>query len=1567
MKRKSLLFLLLIALLAPWAAYAQETLTVHEGTATSNNVPVHGLWADAYLKCEMVYPATELSDMEDGTISKLTFYASSPAAAAWSGTFQVFISEVSETTISAFAGPGTVVYEGTLNGTQSSMDIEFTTPYTYGGGNLLVGVYQTVKGSYSGITWTGETVNGASGQGYSSSSLNGITFAQKNFLPKTTFTYQPAATSCEKPATCEVSDVTSTSATLTWSGGSGTYNVEVKGGSDWADWTEILHETTLTTTTLTLQPNTSYQARVQSVCTGSTPTSGWKTSASFTTPCDPYDIPYTYGFEEAAPFDCWTAITGNVTVKSSTSNSHNSSYYLDFRGTNSNMIALPQFNEATNNLRVEFWTRPESTGGNSGKFAVGYMTDITDASTFVAVITYNSTEMTTTYVKKIVDFVDAPAGANIAMRQFDCSTNYYWYVDDVTVKEIPNCVAPTGLAADATTNSAELSWTVNSNETDWTVYYKKTTDANYTEVANATNPYTLSGLDAATIYQYYVVANCSADEASEPSEVFTFATECEAISTYPWTENFDSYTGVTGGTTNNLPICWNYINTCTYNSYKGYPVIYNASGYSHSGNNHLRFYTYAYYNSSGTTTYDPQDQYAILPEMEDLNGKQLSLYARGVNANSSFKVGLMTDPTDVSTFVEIATTTPTTSYEEYLYILTGRGNYIAIMIEAANSSATSRSVYIDDITIAEPPACPKPLDLTVVANSVTTHTAQLSWASDADAWQIMLNNDTLNLIDVTTNPYVLENLPDGMQYTVTVRANCGNDGYSEWSDNATFNTPIACPAPTGLAVSNITGHTAELNWNGSSDGYIVSYRAAASAVGIYEEFNKSGVPFGWTKYQGLVDYVLNDSIQLTTGGGWTTTTYALGEYNMKLNIFGTGCKAWLVTPEFTLDQNLSFDLALTDYGNADPIENDTLQADDRFIVLIYANNAWTILREWNNTGSEYVYNAISATGENVTIDLSTYYGQNVKLAFYGESTVTSNGDNDLHIDNVFCGTPIPASEWMTATTDTTTYTITGLDPEVVYEVKVASDCPGETGHETAIVSFITNVACMTPSGLAAAEITPYGFELSWVENGEATAWQIQLNEEDPIDVTTNPYTLDNLESDSLYVVKVRANCGDEGYSEWSTSISVTTLEACPTPEDLAVSDITSNSATVTWTGFSDNYIVSYRETAEIFYTEGFEDGEMPAGWTVEGDTQNATKTWRIGVGDNSTSTGTHSGNYNALITHDTKTNETYLITPAVDLSNQSGLMLSFWYINRSWAGDIDEFGVYYRVDGGDWNELWSTTDAHGTWTNQTVALTGMANNYQIGFKMTDNYGYGVGLDDIELFRELSGNWQTVEADESPASLTELTASTKYEVKVQGICDGEPTEETEIVTFTTLEQTTVTQTIALVAGVNWISVNVETDLDALKAALVATGNAPITIQSKDNGLTTYNGTRWRGTLNTLDVNQMYMVTVDAACEITLEGMPINPEEHPITIHNGANWIAFPLAQSMALSNAFAGFNAASGDVVNSKNSGLSTYNGTRWRGQLTTLVPGEGYIYNSTAAEDKTLVFPSSASKAATVK
>ncbi|HPI26632.1 MAG TPA: choice-of-anchor J domain-containing protein, partial [Candidatus Cloacimonadota bacterium] len=58
----------------------------------------------------------------------------------------------------------------------------------------------------------------------------------------------------------------------------------------------------------------------------------------------------------------------------------------------------------------------------------------------------------------------------------------------------------------------------------------------------------------------------------------------------------------------------------------------------------------------------------------------------------------------------------------------------------------------------------------------------------------------------------------------------------------------------------------------------------------------------------------------------------------------------------------------------------------------------TILREWNNSGSEYVYNEIPNTGTTAILDLDGYVGT-YYVAFYGESTLTG-GDNDFHFDNV---------------------------------------------------------------------------------------------------------------------------------------------------------------------------------------------------------------------------------------------------------------------------------------------------------------------------------------------------------------------------------------------------------------------------------------------------------------------------------------------------------------------------------------------------------------------------------------
>jgi hypothetical protein len=98
-------------------------------------------------------------------------------------------------------------------------------------------------------------------------------------------------------------------------------------------------------------------------------------------------------------------------------------------------------------------------------------------------------------------------------------------------------------------------------------------------------------------------------------------------------------------------------------------------------------------------------------------------------------------------------------------------------------------------------------------------------------------------------------------------------------------------------------------------------------------------------------------------------------------------------------------MALTKYSYSsgqDPVTPGA-QADDKFIVLIADNPTMvgaTILREWNNTGSTYVYDNIATLGEFQVIDLSDHVGTKY-IGFYGESTVAhTNGDNYLYLDEV---------------------------------------------------------------------------------------------------------------------------------------------------------------------------------------------------------------------------------------------------------------------------------------------------------------------------------------------------------------------------------------------------------------------------------------------------------------------------------------------------------------------------------------------------------------------------------------
>lgn len=194
MKRK-LLFGLVLALMGVVNSVSADELTVYDGTATNQYIPVYGYYADAYQKTEFIMPAEDLQAMNGASITGLKFYANSATASWGNAVFQIFVKEVDATQLTTFLGTegATTVYTGSLSVSSSNMEITFSNEYTYNGGNLLIGIFETTKGAYQSISFYGTSQDGQTAwRGYSSTSLDAVTGSAQYFLPKMTFTYDLA-------------------------------------------------------------------------------------------------------------------------------------------------------------------------------------------------------------------------------------------------------------------------------------------------------------------------------------------------------------------------------------------------------------------------------------------------------------------------------------------------------------------------------------------------------------------------------------------------------------------------------------------------------------------------------------------------------------------------------------------------------------------------------------------------------------------------------------------------------------------------------------------------------------------------------------------------------------------------------------------------------------------------------------------------------------------------------------------------------------------------------------------------------------------------------------------------------------------------------------------------------------------------------------------------------------------------------------------------------------------------------------------------------------------------------
>ncbi len=188
-------FLLSLAVIAAsaFAAGAQETAALTVGDGTENSLlPLNTLYWDAEsTNSQVIYNASMLEDMVGGTITSVKFYVKGSFQKVDGTKVQLSMGTTDVSTYAtsnpAFITEGLTVVASNVESPESlltEVEFVFDTPYVYNGGNLVFEckVTETTggwKGNYFYGMKPGERVSMSRTTSY-------------DFLPKTTFNYQPA-------------------------------------------------------------------------------------------------------------------------------------------------------------------------------------------------------------------------------------------------------------------------------------------------------------------------------------------------------------------------------------------------------------------------------------------------------------------------------------------------------------------------------------------------------------------------------------------------------------------------------------------------------------------------------------------------------------------------------------------------------------------------------------------------------------------------------------------------------------------------------------------------------------------------------------------------------------------------------------------------------------------------------------------------------------------------------------------------------------------------------------------------------------------------------------------------------------------------------------------------------------------------------------------------------------------------------------------------------------------------------------------------------------------------------
>jgi len=887
---------------------------------------------------------------------------------------------------------------------------------------------------------------------------------------------------CDHPTDIAVQSMANDEVTITWTSDADEWEYAY-GLTGTVDIEEAVLEGAVTNsaTISGLLANTTYDFYLRSVCTG-LGESNWRL-ITFTTECLPLEtLPYTQNFDSMSTHtsnttsgfnnlsDCWhahnngTSYTTYPYVYYSSTYANSGSYSLRFYTYTSSAYddqyaILPSIDTETfpiNSLQISFGARRYST---SYPFCVivGAMTG-TDINTFQPIDTVIINTGGTTYDTYIIYFSDfAGTGDRLALMAPKnigtyVSGAYYnqGHIDNLVLDIASQCPQPTHLEVDeVTSNSVTLSWTENGSANNWVIEYgpEGFTPGNGTEVQANTNPFTVTNLATATVYDFYVAADCGSDQSAQSGPV-----------------------AATPGSFNMAVTGTNSITTCAM-------VIYDDGGPNGDYST----------NCSSILTINPE-----------IPGNLVSI-SGNVNIESNWDYLYVYDGTDVNstplaTYTGTATITDLTSTTGPLTLkFTSDGSVVYPGFQLTVSCISN--------------TCPTPSSISV--SNVGNTSATVSWVPAGNETSWIVEHKTTDATTWTTNTatttsYQLTGLTGLTTYEVRVKADCGDETSNYKS--TTFTTPN-CAATDACEHIFVLGDEYGDGWN---DGYLTLEQngvVVATLEAIDHELNDTptydsvavvlcnGIATTLVWHTGEYD----DEISITLIGPDGTTLYTVTDleenYASPLHTFTPDCSGAgpvITNPTVTTD-------AATALGQDNATLNATI-TNPSDVAITAKGFEWKLTNggtyapiNGTGTGNTFTANLTGLTPSTsytfkafITFNGTTVYGSETTFTTLPQGVdpcdvptglhatdienhaVTIAWDDNANVDNWNIQYRIVGSSALSsATSSTNTYTITNLNGDSDYEIQVQADCG--SGNLSDWSAFIT------------VHTTNVGIE-NWLEN-----------------------------------------------------------------------------------------------------------------------------------------------------------------------------------------------------------------------------------------------------------------------------------------------------------------------------------------------------------------------------------------------------------------------------------------------------------------------------------------------------